>query len=309
MGADTPFDLASLTKPLATALIATILDREGRLSFGTSLGGLFPELRASPFSDATLRDVAAHAACLPAWIPLYVGATTREGYVRAIASCERAEATRGTLYSDLGYILLGFAVEKTAGASLDRLFAERVAGPLGLARCGFAGRTGRFADAAATECGSAYEKALAGPTAPDDRFRAEIPRGQVHDGNAWGIGGIAGHAGLFGTAADVASIALAILDPTRLGLGAGALEPMLRPLEESPGIRTVGFVCARDADSVRGVLPDSAVGHLGFTGTSLWIDPQRPRVYVLLTNRIHPRVPAAPFTATRREFHRLATGL
>jgi serine-type D-Ala-D-Ala carboxypeptidase len=306
---DTPFDLASLTKPLATALLATILDREGRLGLETSLGALFPELRSSPFSAETLRDVAAHGAGFPAWTPLYAGETTREGYVRTIASCERHGALRETLYSDLGYILLGFAVERAAGVPLDRLFAERVAGPLGLARCGFAGRTGLFTDAAATECGSAYESTLAGPTAPGDRFRTEIPRGQVHDGNAWGIGGVAGHAGLFGTAADVAAIALAIVDPTRLGLDAGALDPMLHPVAAGRGIRTVGLICARDAESARDVLPEDAVGHLGFTGTSLWIDAKRPRVYVLLTNRVHPRVPQVPFTAVRREFHRLAAGL
>ncbi len=307
--ADTPFDLASLTKPLATALLATLLDREGRLSLETPLSAIFPELGASPFGAETLREVAAHRAGLPAWVALYAAATTRDGYVTAIASCERQGVVRETLYSDLGYILLGFAVEKAVGAPLDRLFAERIAGPLGLARCGFAGRTGSFADAAATERGSAYERALAGPSARDDRFREEIPRGQVHDGNAWGLGGIAGHAGLFGTAQDVAAIALAILDPTRIGLDTGALDPMLRPVEEGPGIRTVGFVCAKDTDSVRGILPDDAVGHWGFTGTSLWIDATRPRVYALLTNRVHPRVPREPFTATRREFHRLAAGL
>jgi CubicO group peptidase (beta-lactamase class C family) len=150
---------------------------------------------------------------------------------------------------------------------------------------------------------------LAGQSAPGNRFREEIPRGQVHDGNAWGLGGVAGNAGLFGTAADVAAIALAILDPRRLGLEAGALDPMLRPVAEGAGIRTVGFIRARDAESVRGVLPDDAVGHLGFTGTSLWIDVARPRVYVLLTNRVHPRVPREPFTDTRRGFHRVAAGL
>ena len=306
---DAPFDLASLTKPLATALLATILDREGRLSLETPLGAVFPELRASPFGGETLRDAAAHRAGFPAWVALYVAETTRDGYLKAIASCERQGAARETLYSDLGYILLGFAVEKAAGVPLDRLFAERIARPLGLARCGFSGRTGLFTDAAATERGSAYERALAGASARDIHFRAEIPRGQVHDGNAWGIGGIAGHAGLFGAAKDVAAIALAILDPTRIGLDAGALDPMLRPVEEGPGIRTVGFVCAKDTESVRGILPDGAVGHLGFTGTSLWIDAMRPRVYVLLTNRVHPLVPQVPFVATRREFHRLAVGL
>lgn len=306
---DAPFDLASITKPLATALLATILDRERQLSFETQLGAIFPELRGSPFEGATLRDAAAHRAGLPAWVPLYLTGTTREAYLAGIAACDRQGAPGDTLYSDLGYILMGFAVEQAAGAPLDRLFEELIARPLGLARCGFAGRTELFADAVATECGSFYERALAGSTAGADRFRAEVPRGQVHDGNAWGLGGVAGHAGLFGPAVEVAAIALAILDPRRLGLSAGALDPMLRRVAEGEGLRTVGFVRARDAASVCGILPDDAVGHLGFTGTSLWIDAARPRVYVLLTNRVHPLVPKVPFTPTRRGFHAVAVAL
>jgi len=306
---DAAFDLASLTKPLATALLAVMLDRERRLSLDTPLEAVFPELRASPFGRATLRDTAAHRAGFPGWTPLYATATTRDAYVAAIAACARRGAPGGTLYSDLGYILLGFAVERAAGATLDELFAERIARPLGLTRCGFAGTSGSFDGAAATERGNAYEQTLAGTAAQGYRFRAGVLRGQVHDGNAWGLGGIAGHAGLFGTAADVAAIALAILDPRRLGLSAGALDPMLQPVAEEDGIRTVGFLRAKDSESVRGILPDGAVGHLGFTGTSLWIDQRQPRIYVLLTNRVHPAVPSVPFTATRRAFHDLAAKL
>ena len=305
---DTPFDLASLTKPLATALLALIFERERRLSLDATLGAIFSELKASPFGGATLREAAAHRAGFPSWSPLYLAGTTPEAYVTRIAACERG-APGETLYSDLGYILLGFAVERAAGAPLDRLFAERIAHPLGLTRCGFAGRSGAFGDAAATERGNVHERALAGLTTGADRLRVEVIRGQVHDGNAWGLGGVAGHAGLFGTVKDVAAIALAILDPRRLGLSAGALDPMLRPVAGGDGIRTVGFLRAEDADSVRGILPDAAVGHMGFTGTSLWIDEARPRVYVLLTNRVHPTVPDVPFTATRRAFHAIASAL
>jgi CubicO group peptidase (beta-lactamase class C family) len=306
---DLPFDLASLTKPLATALLATILARERRLNFETRIGAVIPELRTSPFGEATLADAAAHRAGFPAWAALYLAGTSRQAYLNAIAASDRKGAPGETLYSDLGYLVLGFALERAVGAPLDRLFDERVAGPLGLLRCGFAAQTGRFSDAAATERGNAYERELAGPAVDANRFRREIPRGQVNDGNAWGLGGIAGNAGLFGAVADVASIALAILDPPRIGLPADALEAMLRPASEGAGARTVGFLRAVDAEAVRGVLPDDAVGHLGFTGTSVWIDAKRQRVYVLLTNRIHPRVPREPFTATRQGFHRIAAGL
>jgi CubicO group peptidase (beta-lactamase class C family) len=306
---DTPFDLASLTKPLATALLAVMLDRDGRLGLDTPLGTVFPRLSGSPFARATLADAAAHRAGFPAWRPLYLVGTNREAYVDAIARCEPGGPPGATLYSDLGYILLGFAVEDATGVGLDRLFDDLVAHPLGLTRCGFAGRSGRFGDAAATENDRTYERTLAGSQAPERPFGGAIARGVVHDGNAWGLGGVAGHAGLFGTPADVAAIAGSILDPARLGLAEHALDVMLRAAGTGEGSRTIGFLRAGDADSVRGILPDDAVGHSGFTGTSVWIDATTPRVYVLLTNRVHPRVPPEPFTATRRGFHVAASAL
>src|SRR6185295_1459141 len=108
-------------------------------------------------------------------------------------------------------------------------------------------------------------------------------RGQVHDANAWGMGGIAGHAGLFGTAQEVAAIGRAIVE----GFGANRL---LTPLVS--GERTFGFTTAAGSESMRGVLPADAVGHFGFTGVSLWLEPAVGRVHALLTNRIHPTVPA-----------------
>ena len=305
----TPFDLASLTKPLATALLAVILDRERLLSLDATIASVLPELSGSSFGQATLRDVAAHRAGLPAWMPLYLSGATSEAYLATIARCERAAPPGATVYSDLGYLLLGFAVERASGSPLDRQFDERIARPLGLARCGFASASRSFADAAATEEDRAYERALALPAGLSHGPRTKIGRGEVHDGNAWGLGGVAGHAGLFGTAADVAAIALAILDPGLLGLAQDALRPMLHSVAEGRGFRTVGFVRAADSETVGGVLPDDAVGHLGFTGTSVWIDTGRSRVYVLLTNRVHPRVPEASFVPTRRGFHALAAAL
>jgi CubicO group peptidase (beta-lactamase class C family) len=304
---ETPFDLASLTKPLATALLAVLLERERRLSLVATLGSILPEIRESPWGGATLRDAAAHRTGLPAWKPLYLEGSTREDYLRAIAALPATDTPGATLYSDLGYLLLGFALERVMGASLDRLFDERIAHPLRLARTGFPGRGDSFADAAATERGNAYERHLAGDRPPDG-FRRDVIRGHVHDGNSWGLGGVAGHAGLFGTAGDVARIAIAILEPARLGRPRGATDAMLHPVG-GEGTRTIGFVLARDTESVRGILPDDAVGHYGFTGTSVWIDPHGERVFVLLTNRVHPEVPARDFVSTRRGFHAVAAGI
>ena len=303
----TPFDLASLTKPLATAILALLLEREGLLDLDAPLAATFAPLAGSPFAQATLRDAATHRAGFPAWRPLYLAGHRRDDYVRAIAAVEPGAARGATLYSDLGYLLLGFAVESAGSESLERQFQERIGGPLRLARAGFDDGSGRFRDAAATERGNVYERSIAGPGAPSEGFREELICGEVHDGNAWGIGGVAGHAGLFAPAADVAAIAVAILEPVRLGLSARALDAMLVP--EAGSGRTFGFALARETESVRGVLPDGAVGHLGFTGTSVWIDAARPRVYVLLTNRVHPRVASREFAPTRRGFHALAAAL
>jgi CubicO group peptidase (beta-lactamase class C family) len=303
----TPYDLASLTKPLVTALLAVLLEREGRLSVAATLGATFPELRATPYGGATLRDAAFHRAGLPAWKALYLEGVTREDYVASIAATASAGPIGTTVYSDLGYLLLGFAIERAGGAALDRMFEERVARPLALPRCGYAGRSDRFRDAAPTERGNAYERALAGGDGVEDRFRRAMIRGVVHDGNAWGLGGVAGHAGLFATASDVARLALALLEAPRLGRPRGSFAAMLG--SPDGGGRTLGFVSAGQTESVQGVLADDAVGHFGFTGTSLWIEPARSSVYVLLTNRVHPAVPPHDFVATRRGFHAAAVSL
>ena len=303
----TPFDLASLTKPLATAILALMLERDGLLDLDAPLAAAFAPLAGSPYADATLRDAATHRAGFPAWRPLYLAGHRREDYVRAIASVEPGSARGRTLYSDLGYLLLGFAIESAGSESLERQFQERIGGPLRLVRAGFDAGSGRFRDAAATERGNVYERSIAGAGAAPEHFREELICGVVHDGNAWGIGGVAGHAGLFAPASDVAAIASAILEPVRLGLPARALDAMLVPAEGSG--RTFGFALARETESVRGLLPDAAVGHLGFTGTSVWIDGERPRIYVLLTNRVHPQVASREFAPTRRGFHALAAAL
>ena len=135
------------------------------------------------------------------------------------------------------------------------------------------------------------------------RFRDRLLRGEVHDANAHGLGGVAGNAGLFGTAAEVARIAEEILSPGRLELGEGARRRLLRPVA---GGRTVGMGLAAASGATRGILPGEAPGHTGFTGTSFWLLPRSRGVLVLLTNRVHPHVPAWSFQPVRRGFHRVA---
>ncbi len=305
--AGTPYDLASLTKPLATALLALLLEDEGRLDLEGPAVEPLPELRGSPYVATTLLDLGTHRAGLPAWKPIYLTASDLEGFVGVIARTAPAAAHGETLYSDLGYILLGAAVQRIAGERLDRLFERRVAKPLLLSRIGFSG-PGLFPGAAATETRNDYERAMAGEPGASFAWRGFIPRGEVHDANAHVLGGVAGHAGLFGTAEDVAAIAREMICPKRLSWIARSRRRLLEPPTGQCG-RTFGFVMAQDAGAARGVLPDGAPGHTGFTGTSLWLDPQRSRLFVFLANRVHPRVPSRDFAETRLGFHRIADAI
>ncbi len=299
---ETPYDLASLTKVLVTAPLLVLLEQEQVIELGAPVGRYLEELSGSRLGSATLLSLARHSAGLPAWSPLYVEQRTLEGYLRAISALPPAVREGDTLYSDLGYAVLGAVLERVSGRPLGELFEQRIAAPLGLRRTGFAGEAGRFAGAAATERGNAYERRLSGEAGESHRFRTHLLRGEVHDANAHAIGGAAGHAGLFGTVDDVAAVARELLRPERLGLGRRARDRLL----ETTGSRTVGMVVARASNAARGILPDDAPGHSGFTGTSLWLDPRSERCYVLLTNRVHPAVPERDFQLLRRGFHRAA---
>jgi CubicO group peptidase (beta-lactamase class C family) len=302
---ETPFDLASLTKPLCTAPLLLLLEHEGRLALDAVAGDYLDELRGSSWASASLRALATHTSGLPAWQPLYLAASDIEGYLGLIAGLAPEIRAGEMLYSDLGYILLGAIVERITGRPLDRLFTERISAPLGLERIGF-GTGSSFHDAAATERGNLYERELAGRSG-GHAWRSEVIRGKPHDGNAAALGGVAGHAGLFGTAAAVTAIARGMMSDGPLGLGPAAMEKLLTAAPGGSG-RTVGFSAASASSAARGVLPENAIGHTGFTGTSLWLGPDDRDLYLLLTNRVHPVVQPRNFQLVRRAFHRLASG-
>ena len=309
VGEATPYDLASLTKPLVTAWLAVDLEREGKLELDAPASRYLPELRRGPYATATLVDLAAHRSGLPPWRPLYLVAGSVDEYVRAIAETAPIGSHGNTVYSDLGFVLLGAVLERAGGDSLDLLFQRRIAEPLELERTGFA-RTGSraFVDAAASEAGNQFESERSGEPGRDHSWRPTIPRGEVHDGNAHGLGGVAGHAGLFGTAPDLARMCREILRPKVLPWGGHRRDLLLHPVG-GRGTRTFGWVPAVESGAAKGVLPDDAPGHTGFTGTSVWLDPKLDQIFVLLTNRVHPLVPSSDFQAIRREFHRAAVGM
>ena len=303
---DTLYDLASLTKPLCTGLALVILEEQGRCSLDAPAAEWLPELENSAYADLSLLRFAVHSAGFPAWRPLYLSGGDAAAFLATIAA-EPARTTERTLYSDLGYICLGLAIERIAGQSLDLWFEESIATVLGLKHLGFATRIDCSA-AAPTERGNVYEQSMAGQAGAGHAWRRSMIQGEVHDANAHALGGVAGHSGLFGTLGDVVALASELIRPRVLELGAHARARLFT--EALPGSgRTVGFVQAAASNAARGVFAADAPGHVGFSGSSLWLEPKRGWVYALLTNRVHPLVDGEDFQSVRLGFHRAARAL
>ena len=311
---DTIYDLASLTKPLAGALLAALFESEGLLSFDDPLSRHLPEWsRHGEAARITLLDLLTHRSGLPAWYPLYMHASDRPSCAEWLSRqpLERPPGTR-VVYSDPGYILLGLALERATGMPLDRLFAGRVAGPLRLAELLFGPAPAWRSRIAATEEGNRKERLLAGPEG--DRYngwRTEVAWGEPHDLNARMLGGVSAHAGLFGTARAVHAVARVFL-----GRGSDLLGDRQRALFRTgltAGLgqnRSLGFLLATGHGGSAGeMMSRGSFGHTGFTGTSLWIDPDARRIYVLLTNRVHPEDREIDMNAIRRGFHDLAAAI
>ncbi|HZM70628.1 MAG TPA: serine hydrolase [Candidatus Cryosericum sp.] len=310
----TLYDLASLTKPLATALLAVRLQAEGRLRLDDRLDRHLPEWRAGDArSSVTLLDLLTHRSGLPSWDPLYAHASDVAGRIERLRSIPLAHPPLlDVTYSCLDYILIGFVLERAGGAPLDRLFRDRVAGPLGGLEILLAPPADLRRRIAATERGNEREKVLAGAAgAGYNGWRRGIIWGEVHDNNAFTLGGVAGNAGLFGTAAAVHAVAREFL-PGGRGL-LGAEERALFAHNFTRGLgqhRAVGFQLGSSPGSSAGDgLSPRSFGHTGFTGTSVWIDPESLRICVLLTNRVHPVFHDLDMNEVRRRFHALAASV
>ncbi len=307
---DTLYDLASLTKPLVTSLLLLRLGPELGLGPETPARGVLHEFDRIDKQEITIGHLLSHTSGLPAWRPYYLGGASLSEYlVQMREEPLQCRPGRGVVYSCAGYLALGEIIQRAAGAGLDRLFAEQVGAPLGLMETGYRPEAGRMARVAPTEDSCHYERGMAGPAGTSYRgFREGVIRAEVHDQNAWAAGGVAGNAGLFSTARETARIALEYLGGGGL-LDGRSLERARR--DATPGLEESRSLCFRLAlrgETAAGpALPSSSFGHTGFTGTSVWIDPERRRVYVLLTNRIHPRVDeSVDMLLLRRGFHAAA---
>lgn len=313
---DTIYDLASLTKPLVTGMLCARRIELGELTLDSSVSHYLPEFDRTDKQMITIRELLTHSSGLPAWRPLYLLAEDEpDRAAGAIANLD-LEYKPGTrvVYSDLGFIALGILLARMSGHlkhSLVDLARNEIIEPLELQQTFFNPEEALQTGIAACETGNAYERDMceqSGATGYQN-FRQRLIWGEVHDGNAYFLGGAAGHAGLFSTARDTLAMAQQFLAASSKLLTPPTCKlfrtNMTEGLEES---RSLAWQLAATKDSTAGVdLPPDSFGHTGFTGTSLWIDPEHRRVFILLTNRTHAReLPFANINAVRRRFHSLA---
>jgi CubicO group peptidase (beta-lactamase class C family) len=308
VGADTVYDLASLTKPMATAATLMKLD----IDLDAPVGPLVPELRSGPGNDAggvTFAQLLGHASGLPAHLEFFhrlragqeqqrrAGAPSRrEALLRMAASTPLAYAPgQSAVYSDLGYIVLGFAIERITGMRLDQAVTALVTEPLGMRHTFFVDldAPGRAPVPAGQPVRTGGGLVRVAPTEVCP-YRGLV-HAEVHDDNAHAGGGIFGHAGLFGPAGDVARFAAAMVQAAAGQPVAGFAPDTVRRFFATRATPDTTWRLGWDTPSTTpGVShagdawPRTGVGHLGFTGTCMWLDPERGRFAVLLTNRVHP---------------------
>ncbi|MCI0432930.1 MAG: serine hydrolase, partial [Gemmatimonadetes bacterium] len=289
----TLWDMASLTKVVVTTTLAMMLVDEDRLDLDARLSRYLPEW---PDTDSarrvTVRHLLRHDGGFVAYGPLWREARGRHAYLERIANVplDYEPGTR-TVYSDYGIILLGLIVEHIAGAPLDVLANARILAPLGMTDSGF--RPLGWTD-----------RGRIAPTEVDTVFRMRHVRGEVHDENAFALGGVAGHAGLFSSARDLAVFANLLLASGETGGRQLIREATLREFtrrQSEASSRALGWDTPAPGSSAGEWFSESSFGHTGFTGTSVWVDPARDVFVAILTNRVNPTRDNQRHTALRRD--------
>ena len=289
----TIYDLASLTKPLATATAMLLLVQDGLLDLTTPIDALLKETKGYPLGQVVLKDLLCHQSGLPWWRPFYEsfspslpsGAPSRQERVKAFLDAMLKEPVEAvsppkSVYSDLGYMVLGFVVERITNQSLADVCQSRIFGPLHAGPLGYRGQNineemrSRVEECAPTE---------------QDPWRGRLLQGEVHDENAFALGGIAGHAGLFGTAEAVGQVTQAWLDGYQGKPGLFDSHLVKKFVTAQPGTSwALGWDTPSQPSSSGQWFSPESFGHLGFTGTSIWIDPVRDLEVIFLSNRVHP---------------------
>jgi CubicO group peptidase (beta-lactamase class C family) len=310
----TVFDLASLTKVMATTSIAMLLNDRGRghknrapeeqrgvLDLDARLGDILPGFvvgmePGSHKERVTLRMLLAHSSGLPGYAPLFEKHHTPEELLRAALQVPLdAQPGARAEYSDIGFILLGKALEVLSGDFAGRYFAREIAGPLGLET--------------ACYCPPTDWRPHIPPTEEDRVFRRRVIQGEVQDENCYAMGGVSGHAGLFANALDVLGFAACILAEGRAAHGRHLFQPetvrlfATRQTEPVGTSRALGWDTPSEPSSSGKYFSQNSIGHLGYAGTSLWIDPERRLAVVLLTNRTWPDRSDKTIQQVRPAFH------
>ena len=290
--ATTIYDLASLTKVVATTTAAMILEEEGKLDLSRTVQSYLPEFAAPDKAAITVRMLLTHRGGLEAFAPLWKASHGRAEYLTQINARPLANPP-GTkvVYSDWDFILMGMIVERITGTTLDAFTAARVFGPLGMSSTRFTPDT---TDAALMQ--RITYTAL-------DTLRGQL-HGTVHDPNAWALGGVSGHAGLFSTARD-----LAVFVQMLLNGGTYAGVRILKPTtvarwtsgQDVASSRALGWDTPSDVSSAGRFFSPRSFGHTGYTGTSIWVDPERGLFVVLLMNRVNSRGEATRHVQLRRD--------
>lgn len=295
MRVDTPFDLASLTKVVATLPVVLRLCARGVLSLDDPVQKWLPEFAGVGKERVTVRHLLAHQGGLPAYERYYRSMSGKAPIVHAaVREGLMYEPGAGPIYSDLGFVLLMAVVEAATGESFERVVQREVLTPFGMHGTSWAQSDGPGLPGAA-------------PTEHDER-RGGIVRGHVHDENAFAMGGISGHAGLFATGREVLDYGTTLLGGGRGLLPRSLVELATRPAGFGDSSRGLGFQLPASGGWAGSEVPPGTFAHTGFTGTSLWCDPRNDLCVVLLTNRVHPTRVNNKIQAVRRALHDLVLG-
>ena len=288
----TLYDLASLTKVVATTTAAMLLEETGKLDINRTVASYLPEFDAPDKAAITVRMLLTHSGGFEAYAPLYQNLRGRGEFLREIRQRPLAYVPGSrTLYSDWDMVVMQAVIERITGTSLDQYADGHFFRQLGMSDTRFNPDTS-----------DATLRRRIAPTT-SDAIRGYL-RGTVHDGNAWALGGVSGHAGLFSTARDLAIFAQMLLDGGSYGdVRILAPQTIARwTSRQGPGVsRALGWDTPAPASSAGRYFTPRSFGHTGFTGTSLWIDPERGLFVVLLMNRVTPRGEATRHVQLRRD--------
>lgn len=304
---DTVFDLASLTKPLATTLAVMLLVQERQLKLDDELGQVLPEFKSTSKSTVTILQLLNHTSGLPAYRPYYkhlrdLPSEVRKRKLQEMLLSEQLTGVIGekTVYSDVGFMILCWLSEKFGGMTLPEYLYKKVYGPLG-----FDARTGRMLFFASSESTDQRWPVAATEKCP---WRKVLLQGVVHDDNAFVVGGYDGHAGLFGNTAGVHGLLdylLRIYRGEEISPALFERRLLQRFLRRCPDAdRALGFdVPSRQGSASGSGFSADSVGYLGFTGTSFWMDLNRSIIILLLTNRVHPNRDNEKIKSFRPQIH------